>query len=42
MKNNKFVPMSAIEDNLLIRLYEQNKHNLREIETEMKRRKLLK
>ena len=42
MKNNKFVPMSAIEDTLLIRLYEQNKRNLREIETEMKRRKLLK
>ena len=42
MKNNKFVPMSSIEDGLLVRLYEQNKRNLREIETEMKRRKLLK
>lgn len=37
----KFIPMSAIEDNLLLRLYDQNKRNLRQIEAELKRRGLL-
>lgn len=35
---NKFLPMSSIEDTILVRMYENNKRNLRIIETELRKR----